>query len=91
MVDQLHPGRVGQAVAVRGESCWPHAGRSRGRTRGALLAAYGDSLVAAVTDEVVQVFEPELTQLQLQVLELLHVPPGAYRSNRSAWQHDGGG
>lgn len=35
-------------------------------------------------DEVVQVFEPELTQLQLQVLELLHVPAGVYRSSRSS-------
>ncbi len=35
-------------------------------------------------DEVVQIFEPELTQLQLLVLELLHVPAGAYRSGRSA-------
>ncbi|MGH8987987.1 MAG: IS1634 family transposase [Acidimicrobiales bacterium] len=35
-------------------------------------------------DEVVQVFEPELTELQLQVLDLLHVPHGAYLSSRSA-------
>jgi hypothetical protein len=37
-------------------------------------------------DEVVQVFEPELTQLQLQlqVLELLNVPAGAYGSSCSA-------
>ncbi|MHB1975266.1 MAG: hypothetical protein ACYCR4_13450 [Acidimicrobiales bacterium] len=34
--------------------------------------------------EVVQVFDPELTPLQLQVLELLHVPEAAYASNGSA-------
>ena len=48
VVDQLRPTWAGQLMAVRGEICWPAAGRSRGRTRGALLAAYGDSGVAAV-------------------------------------------
>ena len=32
--------------------------------------------------QLVQVFEPELTELQDQVLELLGVPPSAYRSPR---------
>ncbi len=32
--------------------------------------------------EVVQVFEPELSPLQLQVLDLLHVPPTVYTSAR---------
>jgi len=31
-------------------------------------------------DDVVQVFEPQLTALQLKVLDLLHVPAGAYAS-----------
>ena len=35
-------------------------------------------------NEIVQVFEPELTNLQLQVLELLHVPVDAYRSRLAA-------
>ena len=33
--------------------------------------------------EVVQVFDPELTQLQLQVLELLHVPADVFGSTGS--------
>ena len=32
--------------------------------------------------QVVQVFEPELSPLQLQVLDLLHVPTAAYTSAR---------
>jgi hypothetical protein len=31
-------------------------------------------------DDVVQVFEPQLTALQLKVLDLLHVPAVAYAS-----------
>ena len=31
-------------------------------------------------NDVVQVFEPQLTPLQLKVLELLHVPASAYTS-----------
>jgi hypothetical protein len=33
-------------MAVRGEKPWPYAGRNRGRTRGYLMAAYGEKPMA---------------------------------------------
>jgi len=36
-------------MTVRGEFSWPFAGKTHDRSRGELLAAYGEFLMAAVT------------------------------------------
>jgi transposase len=61
-----------------------HEGRStRAPTAARVFDLYTDTTRHHLTDhngEIVQVFQPDLTELQRQILDLLHIPPNAYLS-----------
>ncbi|MGH9092934.1 MAG: IS1634 family transposase [Acidimicrobiales bacterium] len=75
-----------RAQGLRGIALYPELRNCPAPSAARVIEIFGDVernyLMRA--DDVVQVFEPELTELQLQVLDLLHVPHGAYLSSRSA-------
>lgn len=75
-----------RAQGLRGIALYPELRNCSAPSAARVLEIFDDVqrhyLIRA--DDIVQVFEPELTELQLQVLDLLHVPSGAYLSSRSA-------
>jgi transposase len=74
-----------RAQGLRGIALYPELRNCPAPSAARVLEIFDDVerhyLMSA--DDVVQVFEPELTELQLQVLDLLHIPHGAYLSSRS--------
>jgi len=61
-------------VTVRGELWWPYAGRTRDRTRGTLVAAYGekpmaiDTLLASAIFNIRQAFQALPDELGISVI-----------------------
>ena len=71
-----------RARGLRGIALYPELRNCPAPSTARVLEIFADverhHLIQA--GQLVQIFEPELTELQLQVLEFLGVPPSAYRT-----------